>query len=170
MIGSNYLSMLGLKLIHVSKRGPSCLLNHCFISYGVVITGARGTTGKIVGLGPISLFFTSQFKFDGNFVSFSPRFQYSDHNKILYLARQLCYRGMCKNLLWSDGQQGIYSKAKFPLNLNYEQKIVSETGPWARSPSAPPNFLNFGAALAWLFHTPHTVCGGGLHSGSASCW
>ena len=45
------------------------------------------------------------------------------------MARQLCCRGMCKNLLRSDGQQRNYSKAKFPSNLNCGQKIVSETGP-----------------------------------------
>ena len=41
-------------------------------------------------------------------------------------------RGMCKNLLRSDGQQRNYSKAKFPSNLNCGQKIVSETGPCHR--------------------------------------
>ena len=46
------------------------------------------------------------------------------------MARQLCCRGMCKNLLRSDGQQQKYSKAKFPSNLNCGQQIVSETGPW----------------------------------------
>ena len=45
------------------------------------------------------------------------------------MAQQLCCRGMCKNLLRSDGQQQNHSKAKFPSNLNYGQKIVSETGP-----------------------------------------
>ena len=44
-------------------------------------------------------------------------------------SRQLCCRGMCKNLLWSDGRHRNYSKAKFPLYLNCGQKIVSETGP-----------------------------------------
>ena len=47
----------------------------------------------------------------------------------LYMARQLCCCGMCKNLLWSDGQQRNYSKPKFPSNSNCGQKIVSETGP-----------------------------------------
>ena len=45
------------------------------------------------------------------------------------MARQLCCRGMCKNLLRSDGQQQSYGKAKFPSNLNCGQKTVSETGP-----------------------------------------
>ena len=83
-----------------------------------------------VALGLVSLtVFPSQFKFDGNFVSLSPRFEYSDHYKILYMARQLCCRGMCKNLLRSDVLQQSYGKAKFPSNLNCGQKTVSETGP-----------------------------------------
>ena len=41
----------------------------------------------------------------------------------------VCCRGMCKNLLWSDGQQRNYGKAKFPSNLTCGQKNVSETGP-----------------------------------------
>ena len=49
----------------------------------------------------------------------------------MYMARQLCCRGMCKNLLRSDGQQRNYNKAKFSSNLNCRQNIVSETGPWA---------------------------------------
>ena len=80
--------------------------------------------------GPVSLtFFPSQFKFDGNFVLLSPRLHYRDRYKILYMARQLCCRGMCKNLLRSDGQQRSYGKAKFPSYLNCGQKTVSETGP-----------------------------------------
>ena len=47
------------------------------------------------------------------------------------MTRQLCCRGMCKNLLRSDGQQWNYSKAKFPSSLNCGKKIVRETGPWA---------------------------------------
>ena len=92
--------------------------------------------------GPISLtVFPSQFQFDGNFVSLSSRFWYSDHYKILYMARQLCCRGMCKNLLWSDSQQRNYSKAKFPSNWNCRQKIVSETGPRSR---------NCGCLITWF--------------------
>ena len=84
--------------------------------------------------GPVSLtVFRSQFKFVGNFVSLRSRFWYSDRYKILYMARQLCCRGMCKNLLRSDGQQRNYSKAKFPSNMNCGQKIVSETGLWFAS-------------------------------------
>ena len=49
------------------------------------------------------------------------------------MARQLCCRGMCKNLLRSDGQQRSYRKAKFPSNVNCGQKTVSETGPWTTS-------------------------------------
>ena len=47
------------------------------------------------------------------------------------MAWQLCCCGMCKNLLRSDGQQRNYCKANFPSNLNWGQKIISETGPWA---------------------------------------
>ena len=83
-----------------------------------------------VAQGPVSLtVFPSQFKFDGNFVSISPRLHYRDRYKILYMARQLCCRGMCKNLLRSDGQQRSYGKAKFPSCLNCGLKTVSETGP-----------------------------------------
>ena len=39
-------------------------------------------------------------------------------------------RGMCKNLLRSNGQQRHYSKANFPSNLNCGQNTVSKTGPW----------------------------------------
>ena len=50
-------------------------------------------------LGSVSLtVFPSQFKFDGNFVSPSHRLKHRDRYKILYMARQLCCRGMCKNL------------------------------------------------------------------------
>ena len=62
-------------------------------------------------------------------LSLSSRFWYSDRYKILHMARQLCCRGMYKNLLRSDGQQRNYSKAKFASDLNCGQKIVSETGP-----------------------------------------
>ena len=36
---------------------------------------------------------------------------------------------MYNNLLRSDGKQWLYSKEKFPSNLNCEQNVVSETGP-----------------------------------------
>ena len=45
------------------------------------------------------------------------------------MARQLCYRGICKKLLRSDGQQRNYGKEKFTSNLNCGQKTVSEMGP-----------------------------------------
>ena len=64
--------------------------------------------------------FLLQFKFIGNFVSLSPLFQYSDRYEILY---------MCKSSLRSDGQRQNYSKVKFASNLNWWQKIVSETAP-----------------------------------------
>ena len=38
-----------------------------------------------------------------------------------------------QNLLRSDDQQQIYSKAKFPSNLNCGQKAVCEKGPWSHS-------------------------------------
>ena len=80
--------------------------------------------------GPVWLtVFPTQLKFDGNFISLSPRFWYNDRYKILYMARQLCCHGMCKNLLQIDGQQQSYGKAKFPSNLNCGQKNVSETNP-----------------------------------------
>ena len=49
------------------------------------------------------------------------------------MARQLCCRGMCRNLLRSDGQQQSYGKAKIPSYLNCGQKNVSETGPCAKN-------------------------------------
>ena len=58
------------------------------------------------------------------------------------MARQLCCRGMCKNLLRSDSQQWNYSKTKFPSNLNCGQKIVSETGPCTRCPLHSPLLPN----------------------------
>ena len=65
-------------------------------------------------LGPVSLtVFPSQLKFDGNFASPPSRFEYSDRYKILYMAWQLCCRGMCKNLLQSDGQNGITARRSF---------------------------------------------------------
>ena len=45
------------------------------------------------------------------------------------MAWQLCCRGMCKNLLRSDGRQRNYKKTKFPSNLDFGQKIVSESIP-----------------------------------------
>ena len=77
--------------------------------------------------GPVSItVFPSQFKFDRNFVSLSPRLEYRDSYNILYMARQLCCRGMCKTLLRSNGQLRSYGKAKFPSYLNCGQKNVSE--------------------------------------------
>ena len=49
--------------------------------------------------------------------------------KILYTTRQLRCRGMCKNLLRSDGHQRKYSKAKFPWNLDCTHKIINKTCP-----------------------------------------
>ena len=111
--------------VHISNR------NHDFFHLHQQEWGMKPDSHCLGGLGPVSLtVFPSQFQFDGNFVSLSSRFWYSDRYKILYMARQLCCRGMCKNLLRSDSQQRNYSKAKFPSNWNCGQKIVSETGPW----------------------------------------
>ena len=106
----------------------------------------------LVHLGPVSLtVFPWQFKFDGNFFSLSPRLHYRDRYKILYMARQLCCRGLCKNLLRSDGQHRSYGKTKFPSYLNCGQKNVSETGPrleiWA-----DPNFIVEFVYFAWLLN------------------
>ena len=49
--------------------------------------------------------------------------------QILYMTRQLCCRVMCKRMLWVDGQQRNYSKAKFPLNLNCGQKTLVKRAP-----------------------------------------
>ena len=88
------------------------------------------------------------------------------------MARQLCCRGMCKNLLRSDGQQRNYGKAKFPSNLNCGQKTVSETGPWRdKKPEKPSKDVDpvciecvrgkdlhvvamFYVYVVWLFYFP----------------
>ena len=61
------------------------------------------------------------------FPPLSPWSWYNDRDKILYMARQLYCRGMCKYLLRSDDQTRNYSKAKFPSNLNWGSKIVWHT-------------------------------------------
>ena len=103
--------------------------------------------------------FPSKFKFDGNFVSLSPRFSYSDRYKILYMARQLCCRGMWKKLLRSVGQQWSYGKGKFPSNLNCGQKNVSETGPmsrsWARQTTCPHHYYRNHRLTHCLLVMPH---------------
>ena len=73
--------------------------------------------------------FPTQFTFCGNFISLPPRFYHSDCYTNLYMARQLCCRGMCKKLLRPGRQQWNYSKANFPSNLNCGQNAVSEMGP-----------------------------------------
>ena len=92
------------------------------------LPGPGGKRGMVKGHVPLPVFL-SQFKFHGNFGSVSPRFWYSDRYKILYMAQQPCCRGVCKNLLRSNGQQRNCNKAKFASNFNCGQKIVSETGP-----------------------------------------
>ena len=48
---------------------------------------------------------------------------------MLYMVRQLCCRGMCKNFLRSYGQQWNYDKAKFPSHLNCQQKKLVKRAP-----------------------------------------
>ena len=107
-----YSPELGVSFIHIKTNNVFCVYLQTKINPG-----------------PVSLtVFPSQFKLDGNFVLLSSRLHYRDRYKILYMARQLCCRGMCKYLLRSDGQQRSYGKAKFPSYLNCGQKTVSETG------------------------------------------
>ena len=65
------------------------------------------------------------------------------------MARQLCCRGMCKNLSRSDGQQRNYSKAKFASNLNYGQNSLVKRAPghhwfkyWCVACWAPNHYVN----------------------------
>ena len=59
--------------------------------------------------GPVSLTFSpSQFKFVWKFWFTLTSILLHDRYNILYLAWKLCCRGMCKNLLRSDGQQRYY--------------------------------------------------------------
>ena len=99
------------------------------------------------------------FHFGGNFISLSSQFWYHGRYQILYMTGTHSCRGMCKSLLLSNGQQWNYSKAKFPSNLNYGQKIISETGPRGRGTIAPlVNFtitenVDFVKGQVWLFET-----------------
>ena len=113
--------------------------------------------------GPVSLkVFPSQLKkIDGNFVSLSPRFKYSDCYGILYMVRQMCCRGMCKYLFRSDDQQRNYSKAKFPSNLNYGQKIVSEMGPCCSifiQSVLPVYHMSYDLCNSWQYNYFHSHC------------
>ena len=81
--------------------------------------GARFTNGF-----SISIQIRRKFRFTLTSVST----QWSLH-KILYMARHLCCRGMCKIFLPSDGQQRSYGKAKFPSNLNCGQKTLVKRAP-----------------------------------------
>ena len=66
--------------------------------------------------------FPSQLNFDRNFVSLLPWFfLYRDRYKILYMARQLCCRGMTSN--------GIMTRRSFHRIWIVDKKTVSETGP-----------------------------------------
>ena len=72
--------------------------------------------------------FPSQLRFDGNFVLLSSRFYNNHYFKILHTAVVLSWH--VQNLLWVAGQQLYHSNAKFLLNLNIKQKIISEMGPF----------------------------------------
>ena len=70
--------------------------------------------------------FPSQIKFDGKFV----RCWFKYHYKILLMPWQrIRCRGMCKNLLPTDGHQLIYSNVKFPFNLNFQQNLLVKCPP-----------------------------------------
>ena len=51
--------------------------------------------------------------------------------------------GMCKNLLRSDDQQWNYSKVKFPLNLNCEQKLLLKRAPDPGRVQCEVMYLNY---------------------------
>ena len=89
------------------------------LKYNITLKNVTGTM-KVLPNYTNALFFSAGFIYRRYFTFVRDR---------LYMARRLCCCGMCKNLLWSDGQQRNYSKPKFPSNLNCGQKIVSETGP-----------------------------------------
>ena len=74
---------------------------------------------SIVRADGLTQVFPSQFKFDGNFV-------YSQLDSNAVIATKFAH---LQKLLRSDVQQRIYGKAKFPSNLNFGQKTVSETDP-----------------------------------------
>ena len=75
-------------------------------------------------LGPILLtVFSSQFKFDGNFVPVSPRFKYSDHNKMLYMAWQTAV------LSWHV--QNFFAKLWWPTMELHQSEVSIEFELWA---------------------------------------
>ena len=49
----------------------------------------------------------------------------------MHVAQQLCCCGICNILWWYDTLQWSYIKTNFPMNLNYDGKIVCEMGPWS---------------------------------------
>ena len=70
---------------------------------------------------------------------------------MLHMARQLCFHGMCKLLLWYVYQQLNCSWMEFPSNLNCDQNIVSEMGPnksW-RSINESMSHMS-----VWIFNFP----------------
>ena len=83
--------------------------------------------------GPVSLtVFPSQFKFDGNYISLSSRFQYSDRYKILYMARQLCCRGMCKICCDLMASNGITARRSFHRIWIAGKKLLVKRAPGPR--------------------------------------
>ena len=48
---------------------------------------------------------------------------------MLYMARQLCCRGMCKNLWRSRGQQMELQQGEVSIEFELRAKIVIETDP-----------------------------------------
>ena len=86
--------------------------------------------------GPISLtFFPAQFKFRGKFRFGFTAFliQWLLHNFVYDTRAVLSWH--LQNLWRSDDQLLLYSKANFPLNLNFEQKISERV--WKSRRSKP---------------------------------
>ena len=99
------------------------------------------------GQGPISqTIFPTTFKCHGNFIltligiltKWSLQNCVHDTTTVLSWAS-----GMCKNLLRSDDQQWNYSKVKFPLNLNCEQKLLLKRAPDPGRVQCEVMYLNY---------------------------
>ena len=112
--------------------------------------------------GSVSLtVFPSQIKMDGNCVSFSPL--KSGRYKIVYMARELCRRDMCKNLLRSDRRQRNCNKAKFPSNLNCRQNLLVKWAPGIDVGDNPCNYCH----LYFLISHKHRITSWMVQSCSA---
>ena len=95
---------------------------------------------KISDLGPASPTIPpSQPKFDGNFVSLSSRFWYSE------------------NLLRSVGQQRNYGKAKSPSNPNCGQKALVKRALEPRIRSGGGQLHKYWCTLAHYYTLPHAA-------------